>query len=207
MPNGFPWIQFLISVFAGIALVTSIWSLKYSYDANRIGKNANKTSQKALTLARQVFIEEQRPRLQLKPVIGNGIALQCRQEENKLIFTVNINMKNTGKTPANNITCLKDSMKLIMPSHEYDAKDSNAPSVATSLSPNQDFNLSRVLSTSHPDPDMIKDAIVAWREERVYVLADISLKYTDVSSEHEYSVSGSYKITSKTDFIVDYKDE
>jgi hypothetical protein len=207
MPDDFPWIQFLTTVFAGIAVVISMWSLKYSYDATRIGKDANKISQEALKQARQAFIEDQRPHLQLKPAVKGGVALQCRQEKRNLFFILNINMRNNGKTAARNITCLRDSMKLVIPGIEYDAGDSESPTVASSLGPGQDFNLKRRISASSSDLDKLVEIIEAWKEGHVYINADIALKYTGNLGENEYSVCAQYKVTKQNDFIIDYKSD
>jgi len=197
MAGEFPWIQFFTSVIAAIALVISIWSLKYSHESNRISKEA-------LTHAKRTFVEEQRPRLQLQPAIGE----QLKQSGDKVTFPVTIKIKNTGKTPAMNITCLDDSVKVITPWKEYDFKDSGKRIVAQSLSPDQTFGTLREVHLSfHDEPDMAGKMMAEWAEGRVYVLAHMCLKYTDVSSEHEYNVSARYRLDNQKSIIEDYRDE
>lgn len=167
---------------------------------------------KALQHSKHVSIEEQRPRLQLNPSFVKGRTLLYKQEGKKVIFTVNINLKNIGKTPAANVTILKDSLKLITPWFEYDGKDSKEPMVSVSLSPQQDFNLMRDIfaTINKPNKDegfTIEGIKTAWEEKRVYVIADISLKYTDASSENEYNVSASYKLYKNSYRLLGSKDE
>lgn len=195
----FTWIQIITIVMATIAIAISIWSLKISHEANIISKDSLENSKKT-------FIKEQRPRLQLKPAKHKGIALQCRLMGNKIIFTVNINMKNNGKITANNIVVLQDSMRIVITNNEIDFKNSENPIVATSLSPDQDYNLERELIFTRDDPNSIKDILTSWKKGKLYVFADINIKHTDLSSENEYTVFGKYKLSIYKDIIIDYKD-
>ncbi len=204
MAGGFPWVQFLTSVLAAIALVVAIWSLKYSYDSNRIAKNSNNISEAALKHAKRASIEEHRPRLQL----GSSTIKQFKGSGDRITLLVNVKMKNTGKTPAQNITYSKYCTKVMTPWEKRNVTFLPKPKIAKSLSPGQTFILVIEANLSFRDkPDMVEKVMAEWAEGRVYVLVDMCLKYTDVSSEHEYSLSGSYKLNNQESVVKDYRDE
>lgn len=115
-------------------------------------------------------------------------------------------MTNSGKTTATNITLLEYLVKTIMPCGESDA-EASAQELVNSLSPSQTFIIKRKITLSYGETDMAKKVMTEWAETHVYMLVDICLKYTDVSSEHEYKVSAQYELDNQETTIKYYKDE
>lgn len=194
MSDTFPWAQLITSIVAAAALIISIYGLKYSYEANTL-------SEKALLQSENIFIEKNRPRLQLTPVKVKGISLRATQLEKKIIFHVDINIKNAGEFTANNINIL-DSW--IMTINEIELKPDSITPLTDSLSlgHNQNFHINRYFTYTGDNAETIKKIMILWNNEDVFVTGDLIVKYSDSSSKLDYKVSASYKLSRLKDVIL-----
>lgn len=193
-------------IIAVIALGVSIGSLIYSSKANQISEEANRISEKALSQAMKAYTDELRPRLQLKPTKYDGITLRAKQLENKIIFYVDITMKNVGKFTATNITSV-ESWKFVVDNIEL-TPDKIPPFPDTlSLSHTQDVHINRYFTYTNKNTETIKKIMALWNKETAFVTGDITVNYSDDSSEHDYSVSASYKLTRLQDILLKSSDK
>lgn len=195
----------LAELIAFLAFVIAVWSLFASFEANRQSKKANKIGKKALRHSERVFKETNRPRVQLKPAVRDRIALHHRVDGGRVFFIPNIKIKNVGIAAAVEIECLEDDMTLFTPWENHHAGSSEEPGVASSLSPGQDFHLSRPLSMKPPE-GLLPEVLRAWDNDDIFVEVSIQLSYKDSNGTESYSVAGSYRLSKNQDTIVDYMD-
>ena len=202
MPETFPWIQLITSIVATIALLLSIWGLKFSYDANKL-------SEKALNQASKTAIEQLRPRIQLKPAVSkSGMSLQASHVKNDIIFLTNVTISNKGDTPANNIKLLNHTIDLIFPGNKKNkVQISPTSSVPTSLSPHQDFNLSTNVVFTPEKTENIDIIMELWKTNKIYVSITYEFNYTDVSLEFTYKISAKYDLYKTIGKIIKYNDQ
>lgn len=199
MTDGITWFEIITIIIAVLALGVSIWSTKYSHAANKL-------SQEALSHAKHSFIEEQRPHIQLDSTIKDGIVLHCQKIDNKLNFNMNIEVTNTGKTSAHKLVMLKDEINLGMTGIIFDGKSKGPLSSLKSISPGQNFFYVRKFIFTPNNPSDFKQILADWNNGIIFMTADIILKYTDISSKHEYEVSASYKLFKNRGEIIHYND-
>ncbi len=99
MSENFPWGTIITSILSGIAIVISTWCLFYSWEANKVSKEA-------LKLSKTAFLTESRPYLnaRLIPFKETGSYFSYTLKGKSFVLDVLFEVKNSGKIPAKNIS-------------------------------------------------------------------------------------------------------
>jgi len=191
--------KYLSNFISLCALAVAMVSCFYSCKANKI-------SASALQHTTTAYTEQMRPLLQLKPFhYDNGYVIIPKRKNNEIEFIIQIKVENCGKTTAQQITPIKDSMKISYYGKEHSVPLKLHSPITPALGPGQYFFLERRVEIKLENKDFTDKLLKEFNEDKVYINFDVELEYIGVSESTKYKVSGKYKIRRKNSTTLYYQ--
>lgn len=201
MNDSFPFFNFLTTIFAGIAVIISIWGLVYAWHANSISKNA-------LEHSKSSFSQEQRPRLTLSPSDFKGFGyIRYDYTDERVKVDIHIKLYNVGRSSAKGIKCIKENASTNILGEEIEAPDRKTDFVPVDLSPNEHYLFAKSFEYGGMEKNVMENGLSRISNGEAFIKLEVAFKYSDESLEHSYSISAVFEIRKNTTKVLSYVEE
>src|SRR4030042_584012 len=177
-----------------LALSFSGISLYFSYDANKIAKESQ--------------YQSSRPRIQLKPAeLPGGGYFFIEGRDNKFHIKIQCIARNSGFTPATNVTYIKEIAQLNI--LDETPHLSPAPKTSPSIGPSQEYfrMFSYVLAPVNYSPEKMKALASSIRNKEFTAKIEITVQYYDEKYENRHTTHASYEFGKSNVKVIEYEEK
>lgn len=194
-------IEILVGLCAIIAIFLSIKSI-------HVSEKANLSAEKAISLTKSQFLQENRPYLEISPVKNkNGYYVELEEKKDACVITYEYKIENLGKGPATDII---PPQNLYLPKEMIEKGDSIGGFETfknMSLAPGESKHLS-IVNSAIPNKVSVKEYCDELRSEDKYNMFDFQIMYrSEISPVEIYSTKTKYKIYRDKAIIENYRHE